>query len=92
MPPAVKLGDATNHGGTVTGPGVPTVLVEGAPAIVQNDQHVCVIPPPAHAPTASPFPIGSLTVLIGGKQAIRVGDTCLCGAAALVGAPTVIIG
>ena len=92
MPAAVKVGDLTNHGGTIIGPGVATVLIEGMPAAVMQDMHVCVIPPPAHAPTASPFPLGSTTVMIGKKPALRVGDACLCGAAALVGAPTVMIG
>jgi uncharacterized Zn-binding protein involved in type VI secretion len=36
--------------------------------------------------------MGSATVLIGGKPAVRVGDTCLCGASAAVGEPTVQIG
>ena len=29
--------------------------------------------------------MGSATVLIGGKPALRVGDACVCGAAAAVG-------
>ncbi|HEX9731758.1 MAG TPA: PAAR domain-containing protein [Thermoanaerobaculia bacterium] len=92
MPPAARVTDLSNHGGTIVGPGVPTVLIGGLPAAVAGDQHVCVIPPPAHAPTASPFPLGSVTVLIGGKSALRVGDACLCGAAPAVGEPTVLIG
>ena len=92
MPAAARVTDLSTHGGTVIGPGVPTVLIGGMPAAVATDQHVCVIPPPAHAPTVSPFPIGSVTVLIGGKPALRVGDTCLCGAMPAIGAPTVIIG
>ena len=92
MPPAARVTDLSNHGGTIVGPGVPTVLIGGMPAAVATDQHVCAIPPPAHAPTASPFPMGSATVLIGGKPALRVGDTCLCGAAPAVGEPTVQIG
>ncbi|MFT5819274.1 MAG: putative Zn-binding protein involved in type VI secretion [Crocinitomix sp.] len=90
MAAGVKVGDITNHGGIITGPGVPTVLLEGIPAAVVLDMHACVLPPP-HAP-ASPFPIGSMTVLIGGKPALRVGDTCLCGASAIIGAPTILIG
>ena len=92
MPPAARVGDVTNHGGTIVGPGVPTVLIGGMPAAVAMDMHVCVLPPNAHQPTSSPFPIGSTTVMIGGKPAIRVGDTCICGAAAAVGLPTVLIG
>ncbi|GJL65204.1 MAG: hypothetical protein NPIRA05_01750 [Nitrospirales bacterium] len=92
MPPAARVTDISTHGGTIVGPGTPTVLIGGMPAAVATDQHVCAIPPPAHVPTASPFPIGSTTVLIGGKPALRVGDVCLCGAAPVVGEPTVVIG
>lgn len=92
MPAAARVLDTTNHGGTILGPGEPTVLIGGMPAAVAGDNHVCVIPPPNHVPTASPFPMGSATVLIGGKPAIRVGDTCICGASAAVGEPTVMIG
>ena len=93
MPPAAKVGDTTNHGGTIVGPGEPTVLIGGMPAAVAGDTHVCVIPPPSagpHPPT--PFSAGSATVLIGGKPAIRVGDVCGCGAASILGEPTVLIG
>ncbi|MFA5354099.1 MAG: PAAR domain-containing protein [Thermodesulfovibrionales bacterium] len=92
MPPAARVGDLTNHGGTITGPGAPTVLIGGMPAAVATDIHVCSLPPTGHQPTASPFPMGSATVLIGGKPALRVGDACICGASAAVGAPTVTIG
>lgn len=93
MAAAARVGDMSTHGGTIIGPGVATVLIAGQPAAVATDQHVCSIPPNTpHAPTASPFPSGSTTVLIGGKPALRVGDTCLCGASAAVGAPTVMIG
>lgn len=92
MPAAARFGDVTTHGGTIVGPGVPTVLIGGAFAAVVGDTHVCVIPPPSHVPTVSAFPLGSTTVLIGGVPALRVGDVCLCGASAAIGASTVIIG
>lgn len=92
MPAAVRLSDTTNHGGTVLGPGIATVLIGGLPAAVMGDNHICSLPPNAHQPTVSPFIQGSATVLIGGMPAVRVGDTCVCGAAAVVGEPTVIIG
>jgi uncharacterized Zn-binding protein involved in type VI secretion len=92
MPAAVRFGDTTNHGGTVIGPGVATVLIGGKPAAVLADNHMCSLPPNSHQPTVSPFLQGSATVLIGGKPALRVGDVCVCGAAAVVGEPTVIIG
>lgn len=92
MPAAVRVGDVSNHGGVVTGPGVPTVSIAGMPAAVAGDMHACSLPPVAHQPTASPFPAGSATVLIGGRPALRTCDACLCGAMAVVGAPTVLIG
>ncbi len=90
MPPAARVTDLSNHGGSIIGPGVPTVLIGGLPAAVQGDNHVCPIPPPH--PTVSPFPVGSTTVFVGGKMALRVGDACICGASAAIGCPTVIIG
>jgi uncharacterized Zn-binding protein involved in type VI secretion len=89
MPFAARVGDVTNHGGTVIGPGSPTVLIGGMPAAVMSDMHVCVLPPTGHQPTSSPFVVGSTTVMIGGKPALRVGDSCGCGASAAVGCPTV---
>jgi len=62
------------------------------PAAVMADLHVCALPPTGHQPTSSAFLVGSTTVLIGGKAAIRAGDTCICGASVVVGDPTVQIG
>lgn len=92
MPAAARMSDTTTHGGTIVGPGEPTVLIGGMPAAVTGDIHVCSLPPNSHQPTVSPFLIGSTTVLIGGKPAIRVGDICGCGAASFLGEPTVMIG
>jgi uncharacterized Zn-binding protein involved in type VI secretion len=92
MPAAARVTDVTNHGGTIIGPGVATVMIGGMPAAVAGDNHVCSLPPNAHQPTSSPFPMGSATVMIGGKPALRTGDVCLCGASAAVGIPTVMIG
>lgn len=92
MPSAARILDTTNHGGTIVGPGVPTVLIGGMPAAVMGDNHVCSLPPVSHQPTVSPFIIGSTTVLIGGKPAVRMGDTCACGASPVIGEPTVQIG
>lgn len=92
MPAAVRVTDTTTHGGTVTGPGASTVMIGGMPAAVAGDMHVCSLPPTGHQPTASPFPSGSSKVMIAGRPAIRVGDACGCGAAAVVGCPTVMIG
>ncbi len=91
MAAAARVGDITNHGGTITGPGVSTVLIGGKPAAVAGDTHICVLPPLSHQPTVSIFPMGSATVLIGGRPALRTSDPCLCGAMAAVGEPTVLI-
>lgn len=92
MPAAARFGDVTNHGGVIMGPGCATVLIGGMPAAVLGDNHICVIPPnTGHIPT-SPFITGSGTVMIGGKPALRTTDSCVCGAMAAVGCPTVNIG
>lgn len=91
MPPAARIGDPTGHPGSITGPGVSTVLVGGTPAAVAGDMHACSFPPPASHPP-SPFAIGSKTVLIGGRPALRMGDMAGCGAPIVAGAFTVNIG
>ncbi len=94
MAAAARVGDVTNHGGTIIGPGEPTVLIGGMPAAVMGDNHVCAIVPTVVAPhiPSSPFIMGSTTVLIGGKPALRTTDACLCGAMAAIGCTTVMIG
>jgi uncharacterized Zn-binding protein involved in type VI secretion len=92
MPPAARVGDVSVHGGTITGPGVSTVLIGGQPAAVVGDMHVCVLPPVSHQPTVSVFPSGSGTVLVSGRPLLRTTDACICGAMAAVGAPTVLVG
>lgn len=91
MPPSVRVTDTTTHGGTITGPGVSTVLIKGLPAAVAGDLHVCSLPPNAHQPTVSAFPAGSSTVMFQGRPALRTSDMCACGAVAAVGEPTVVI-
>jgi uncharacterized Zn-binding protein involved in type VI secretion len=88
---AARVGDTTTHGGTIVGPGMPTVMIGGMPAAVAGDMHVCSLPPNAHQPTASPFPSGSPTVTVSGVPLLRTTDTCVCGAMAAVGAPTVMV-
>lgn len=92
MPAAARFGDISTHGGSILGPSVPLVLIEGKPAAVASDMHTCPLPPNVHQPTVSPFLMGSTTVLIGGKPALRAGDMCICGATTAIGSPTVIIG
>jgi uncharacterized Zn-binding protein involved in type VI secretion len=91
MPAAARVGDTSNHGGSVTGPGVSTVLIAGQPAAVAGDLHSCPLGSNSHPPV-SPFSMGSSSVMIGSRAALRTSDACGCGATAAVGAPTVIIG
>ncbi|MFZ0710498.1 MAG: PAAR domain-containing protein [Terrimicrobiaceae bacterium] len=91
MAAAARVGDTTNHGGIVAGPGVVSVLIAGKPAAVAGDTHVCSLPPSGHQPTVSVFPSGSAVVLIQGRPALRTSDSCICGAMAAVGEPTVVI-
>jgi uncharacterized Zn-binding protein involved in type VI secretion len=63
--PAARLGDLTATGDAITGPGVPTVLIENIPASVMGDMvsgGACV----------GSIMMGSPTVLIGGRPAARV--------------------
>jgi uncharacterized Zn-binding protein involved in type VI secretion len=91
MPPAARVGDPTGHPGTITGPGVATVLVGGMPAAVMGDLHACTFPPPTvHPPT--PLAKGSSSVLISGRPAVRVGDMAACGAPVVAGCVSVVVG
>lgn len=93
---AARVGDQTSHGevviGTISGPGVATVLIAGQPAAVVGDMHACSMPPTAGPHPPSPFPLGSTNVLIGGRPALRKGDMAGCGATISRGAATVRIG
>jgi uncharacterized Zn-binding protein involved in type VI secretion len=92
MPPAARVTDPTGHPGTVSGPGVPNVLIGKLPAAVVGDMHTCAMPPLAGPHPPTPFPKGSATVLIGGRPALRMGDMSGCGAPIVAGAPNVMIG
>lgn len=63
--PAARLGDQTASGDTITGPGVPTVLIEGVPASVMGD----MVSGPA---CVGSIVMGSPTVLVGGRPIARV--------------------
>lgn len=92
MPLAARVGDPTAHPGAIAPPGVPTVLIEGQPAAVQGDTHICAFPPPAGPHPSNTITKGSATVFIGGKPAARVGDLTGCGAPITMGAKKVFIG
>ena len=91
MPFAARVGDSTAHPGTITGPGVATVLIENMPAAVLGDSHACTLPPPAHIP-ASVIVNGSSSVLIGGRPAARMSDAAGCGSMIVAGATKTVIG
>jgi uncharacterized Zn-binding protein involved in type VI secretion len=91
MAPAARVGDQSSHPGVITGPGVATVLIAGMPAAIVGDLHACAFPPPSPHPS-TPIAVGSSTVLIGGRPGARIGDSCGCGAAIVMGAPTVLVG
>ena len=96
--PAARLGDMTAHGGTITGPGCPTVLIGGMPAARMGDMHVCPMVTPGTPPVphvVGPISIGSTGVFIGGMPAARMGDMAVCvgpPSSIIIGCPTVLIG
>jgi len=96
--PAARVGDQTAHGGVITGPGVPMVLIGGQPAAVMGDMHACpmVNPgPPAIPHVGAAIIATGVMVLIGGKPAAVMGDTAICTGppdAIVGGCPTVLIG
>jgi uncharacterized Zn-binding protein involved in type VI secretion len=93
MPPALRVGDLSGHGGAIVPPGCPTVLIANLPAARISDLHACPVPPPAGPHPPSPLVPGVATVLIGGVPAAVVGNTSGCGAPMLPpGCPTVLIG
>ncbi|WP_433260223.1 PAAR domain-containing protein [Actinosynnema sp. CS-041913] len=101
MPPAVRVGDKTSHGGVIAAPAiaplalkVATVLIEGLPAAVVGSVHTCPKLPdhPALGPSNVIVPKGPpRTVLIGGAPAAVVGDRSVCQGNIILGAKTVLI-
>lgn len=95
MPASARIGDmhvcpmvtgtVPHVGGPVLGPGAPTVMIGGMPAVVVGDTCICTGPPDSIAK-------GSATVMIGGKPAARMGDTTAHGGSIVMGCPTVNIG
>jgi len=97
--PAARLMDPTAHGGMITGPGCPTVLIGKMPAARMGDMHVC----PMVTPAVPPIPhvggpimaIGAPTVLIGKMPAATLGDMAICvgpPSTIIMGCPTVLLG
>jgi uncharacterized Zn-binding protein involved in type VI secretion len=96
--PAARLADTTAHGGTITGPGVPTVMIGKMPAATLGDMHVCPMVTPATPPiphVGGPITLGSTGVLVGKKPAARMGDMAVCvgpPSSIILGCMTVMIG
>lgn len=98
MPPAARLTDqhvcpmvtpglppVPHVGMPIVGPGEPTVLIGKMVASVVGDIAPCAGPPDSIVK-------GSSTVLIGGKPAVRMGDSCAHGGSIVSGEMTVMIG
>lgn len=77
--PAARIGDLTATGDAITGPGAPTVLINGQPASLVGDMvtgAVCM----------GTITVGSPTVLICGRPAARTTST-VAGTNPATGAP-----
>ena len=76
MPPAARMGDTTSHGTPLSpGPGSLNVMIGGKPAWrATADFHTCPLfnGPAPHV--GGMVLMGSVTVLINGMPAARVGD------------------
>lgn len=83
--PLVNPGPVPHVGGPITMPCVPTVLVNYLPAAVVTDTCICTGPPDTIVK-------GSTTVMIGYRQAARIGDTTAHGGVIVQGSPNVITG
>jgi len=94
MPPAARVTDMhacpdvspqPHVGGPILPPCEPTVLIGFLPAARIGDMAYCNAPPDVIA-------MGSMTVVIGGQFAARMGDATVHGGVIVEGEPTVIIG
>lgn len=96
MPPAARVADMTSHGTPLgPGPGSPTVLIGGMPAWrALGDTHACPLVTGVVPHVGGVVAVGSLTVLIEGLPAARMGDMVVEAGppnAIAVGCPTVLI-
>ncbi len=95
MPPAARITDmhacpmvtgiVPHVGGPISGPCAPTVLTGCMPQARVSDMLVCVGPPDVIVK-------GSMTVLVMGMPAARMGDMTAHGGSIVLGFPTVLIG
>jgi uncharacterized Zn-binding protein involved in type VI secretion len=84
---AARFTDTSIHGGKITLV-IPSnkVLIEGVFAATVDALHTCPIPPPPHAPAVSKFVSGRPRILIQGRPALSVADSCGCTAISIPGA------
>jgi uncharacterized Zn-binding protein involved in type VI secretion len=89
--PAARVSDTTAHGGMISGPGCPTVLIGKLPAARMGDMHLCPMVTPGTPPIphvgGSIIATGAPNVFIGKMPAATMGDMALC-----VGPPSTIVG
>lgn len=94
--PAARLGDITSHGTPLVGPSFcATVLIEKKPAWRAGDTHLCPLVNGVQPHVGGAVAVGSVTVLIGGMPAARLGDILVeAGGPNVIaaGAATVLIG
>jgi uncharacterized Zn-binding protein involved in type VI secretion len=83
--PAARLTDMTMHGGLVTAPGLPLVLIGGMPAARMGDIHTCPMVTVAVPHATGPIVLGAFNVLVGGMPQARMMDMCVC-----VGPPSMV--
>lgn len=75
MPGVSRVG-VDSAGGTITGPGVPSVIVNGSPVSIIGDS----VAGHGSGPHGGPVMVaGSGTVIAGGIGVVRAGDAASCG-------------
>lgn len=82
MPGVARVGDATDHGGTIVS-GSPDVNANGIPVARVGDSHVC----PIHGTNS--ITSGSPDVNANGIPVARIGDSTECGATIVTGSGNV---
>jgi len=95
MPPAARVGDmhvcpmvtgvVPHVGGPILPPCCPTVITGMMPQARIGDMCLCTGPPDVIA-------IASMTVIVGGQNAARMGDMTVHGGVIVMGFPSVMIG
>lgn len=78
MPQAARFLDVSTHGGFISGPCCPDVLVVGSRAARVGDQHVCPMVDGGSPHVGGPIVRGVRDVKFGGQFASRCTDKALC--------------